>query len=356
MTPRLTAAPAHDGRFFAGAWRFSLQMFSDLADAGHDLPRARAGSLQLAVKDDDAGRFDEIAARAVLPASFLQRVDAAEASDIAGVRLPLGGLFFPQGGWLAPRDLCAALQSGCEMRLGADVASLHHTGGRWRLFDTTHQPVGDYDAVVLGNALGLARLTQAAWLPLEARRGQVSFMPPSDMTKALRTVLLYGGYLTPADHGFHALGATFDPVPTTSSADLDLRTADHARNLADIARVLPGLMAAAPTDIQHGFAGLRCTSPDHLPIVGPLPEPQTFAQDFAQLRHGHPWARYPEARYHAGLYVLTALGARGLVAAPLAAEILAAHVTGEVWPVERDVVTALHPARFLVRALKRQEV
>ena len=29
------------------------------------------------------------------------------------------------------------------------------------------------------------------------------------------------------------------------------------------------------------------------------------------------------------------------------------HITGEPWPLERDVVTALHPARFLVRDLKR---
>ena len=39
--------------------------------------------------------------------------------------------------------------------------------------------------------------------------------------------------------------------------------------------------------------------------------------------------------------------------APLAAEVLAAEIAGESWALERDLVTALHPARFIVRGLKR---
>jgi tRNA 5-methylaminomethyl-2-thiouridine biosynthesis bifunctional protein len=90
-------------------------------------------------------------------------------------------------------------------------------------------------------------------------------------------------------------------------------------------------------------------------VAGPLPERRSYLNAFADLRHGHPWARYPDASYQHGLYVMTALGARGVVSAPLAAELLACHITGEPWPLERDLVTALHPARFLVRELKRRE-
>ena len=84
-----------------------------------------------------------------------------------------------------------------------------------------------------------------------------------------------------------------------------------------------------------------------------MPDHAVYRTDYAHLRHGQHWVRYPAATYHPGLYVLTGLGARGLTEAPLAAELLACHITGEPWPLERDVVTALHPARFLVRDLKR---
>jgi tRNA 5-methylaminomethyl-2-thiouridine biosynthesis bifunctional protein len=161
--------------------------------------------------------------------------------------------------------------------------------------------------------------------------------------------------MTPAHHGAHCIGATFDWV---DSDDLNsapqVAEKDYARNLAELAQVLPDMMPQASA--LTGRAAFRCTTLDHLPIVGPLPQQSTYLRDFAELRHGHPWARYPEAVYQPGLYGLTGLGARGLVAAPLAAEILAAQITGECWPVERDLVTALHPGRFLVRDLKRREV
>jgi tRNA 5-methylaminomethyl-2-thiouridine biosynthesis bifunctional protein len=340
MAPRLTAAPALDGRFYAAAWRYALAM----RNGSH----ARVGSLQLE-NEKDAARFAEIAASGVLPSSHLARVDAAEASDIAGLRLQQGGLYFPQGGWQQPREVCAALTAETDLRLGVDAAALTHTGGHWRIDDAQGRVIAEADAVVLANAHGLGRFRESAWLPLEARRGQLTLAPTNARAAALRTVLLYGGYLTPAHHGVHLLGATFDMETGT-----DVRAGDHLRNLEELARVVPGLFTPAPD--LGGFAAVRCMSPDHLPMVGPLPERGAYLEDFANLRHGHPWARYPNARYHSGLYVLTALGARGAVAAPLAAELLACHVTGEPWPLERDLVTALHPARFLVRELKRREI
>jgi tRNA 5-methylaminomethyl-2-thiouridine biosynthesis bifunctional protein len=47
-----------------------------------------------------------------------------------------------------------------------------------------------------------------------------------------------------------------------------------------------------------------------------------------------------------GLYVATGLGARGMVWAPLGAELIAASIEGEPLPVSRDLVAAVTPARF----------
>lgn len=340
MAPRLTAAPAFDGRFYAAAWRYALAM----RDGAH----AHVGSLQLE-DGTNAARFEEIVASGVLPGSHIAHVDAAEASDIAGMSLKHGGLYFPQGGWQQPRDICATLTAQTELRLGAEAAALTHTGGRWRIDDAAGRVITEADAVILGNAHGMKRFRETAWLPLEARRGQLTLAPTNARAEALRTVLLYGGFLTPAHHGVHVLGATFD-----METDVDVRAGDHMRNINDLSRILPDLFA--PSADLGGFAAVRCMSPDHLPMVGPLPEYGAYLEDFASLRHGHPWARYPNARYQPGLYVLTALGARGAVSAPLAAELLACHITGEPWPLERDLVTALHPARFLVRELKRREI
>lgn len=356
LMPRLTAAPNLDGRFYAAAWRFVLESLNELGNADRPFYRDRCGLLHLATDDAEAARQGVIAAGGPLPESQLMQVCAAEASDIAGCALPYGALYFPSGGWLRPRDLCAALASDTQLMLNVDVGALHHTGGLWQVCDRAGNICAQAEVVILANACGAAAFPLTAWLPLKTRRGQVTFAPPTAISAPLRAVLAYGGYMTPIHEGKHCIGATFDWVePAALDIDPAVAGSDHARNLADLARVLPAMMQGSNASLLTGRAGLRCTTLDHLPLVGPMPEHSAYLRDFDELRHGHPWARYPDAVYQLGLYALTGLGARGLVSAPLSAEILAAHITGEPWPVERDLVTALHPGRFLVRDLKRRE-
>jgi tRNA 5-methylaminomethyl-2-thiouridine biosynthesis bifunctional protein len=54
-----------------------------------------------------------------------------------------------------------------------------------------------------------------------------------------------------------------------------------------------------------------------------------------------------------GLYALLGLGSRGLVWAALAAEILAGQLDGDPAPVETDLLEAIDPARFALRAHRR---
>jgi tRNA 5-methylaminomethyl-2-thiouridine biosynthesis bifunctional protein len=347
----VTGAPSVDGRFHAAAWRFALDSLEALADRGLPLLRDRCGALVLATDTEEDTRQAAIAADLPLPEPFLYRVSAREASELSGVALKVGGLYFPQAGWLGPGHVCRALLDGIEVRLGAAVAGLHRKSGVWTITGPNGDTLGDADVVVIANAIAAAELAATSWLPLQARRGQVTLLPPTAPCRNLHAVLVYGGYLTPAHNGRQCLGATFDWVDDPT-APVEADDDGHRRNLADLMAVFPDLKHD-PDAVLNGRAAVRCTLPDHLPAAGPVPDDAAYRRDYAELRHGHPWARYPDASYHPGLYSLVGLGARGLVAAPLAAEILVSQVMGEPWPLERDLATALHPGRFLVRDLKR---
>ena len=52
---------------------------------------------------------------------------------------------------------------------------------------------------------------------------------------------------------------------------------------------------------------------------------------------------------HPGLYTLLGYASRGLIWAPLAAELLAAQLEHEPLPLETTLARALDPARFLLR-------
>ncbi|MBL8630078.1 MAG: bifunctional tRNA (5-methylaminomethyl-2-thiouridine)(34)-methyltransferase MnmD/FAD-dependent 5-carboxymethylaminomethyl-2-thiouridine(34) oxidoreductase MnmC [Rhodospirillaceae bacterium] len=359
LMPRLTAAENIDGRFYARAWRMCLDQLEELADAGLNIARDRCGVLQLATDNDDE-RLKAIADLGAVPEPLLFYVSAAEASEIAGCALPYSALYFPQGGWVNPKLLCAALARNSSFIGNTAVGHIQHAHGLWDIYDVAGQHITSADAVIFANAMNAAQATQLSWLPLSGRRGQISFVHASAASSKLHCVLGYGGYITPAYRGQHCVGATFDWTDD-ALAEQPVVAEDHARNTDDLARALPWLAQqltgdTTTPDNMTGRAAIRCTTPDHLPVAGAVPDQTAYLNTFAELRHGHPWARYGSATYQPGLYVLAGLGARGLVSAPLASEVLACQITGEPAPVERDVAQALHPGRFLVRDLKRLKV
>jgi tRNA 5-methylaminomethyl-2-thiouridine biosynthesis bifunctional protein len=102
--------------------------------------------------------------------------------------------------------------------------------------------------------------------------------------------------------------------------------------------------------------GLRCASPDYLPLVGPVPDRQAFLQDYAALRRNARQAIAQRGRFLPGLYLNTAHGSRGLTSTPLAAELLASMICGEAQPLSRELSRALAPARFIIRDLIRNRI
>ena len=108
-------------------------------------------------------------------------------------------------------------------------------------------------------------------------------------------------------------------------------------------------------DLQ-GRANYRCTSRDYLPMVGPVPDVSAFLQSFEPLRSNANKKLDQFGTYLPNLYVNCSLGSRGLSYAPLTAELIASEISGELPPLERDLRLAMHPARFIIRDLKRRKI
>ncbi|MCR6645722.1 MAG: hypothetical protein NVV62_15015 [Terricaulis sp.] len=139
-------------------------------------------------------------------------------------------------------------------------------------------------------------------------------------------------------------GATFDHAPADPA---DAR----ARNLAALALLAPELAAGLDVNSLNSRASQRATTPDRAPIAGLLPDETAWRARFAPLAHGA--AAEGPAPAHEGVYVLGGLGARGLTLAPLLAERIVSEMCGEPQMLSSQALEAIHPARFLVRALKR---
>ena len=303
-------------RFVLAAYGHALGLLDELlpADGGQ---RAECGLLQLACNENEQKRIARLA-QLDWPPHLLQFVDAQQASQLAGVEMRYGGMWFPAGGWAVPPQMCAKLAEHplVTLRLGYEVTGLERAASGWRaggegfVFEAEQAVVcGSYQARMLG---------QLSDFPLQPVRGQISELPATTASGKLRAVVCGEGYCAPAVEGAHVAGATagFDDDA------LDLRAADHEANLAQIAENMPALREAlGEMDVKQlaGRAGVRCSVPGATPLVGEL-EP--------------------------GLYCSLAHGTRGLITAGLAGEVIAADLCGQLPPLPQAVLAALAPRRL----------
>ncbi|MEB0108665.1 MULTISPECIES: bifunctional tRNA (5-methylaminomethyl-2-thiouridine)(34)-methyltransferase MnmD/FAD-dependent 5-carboxymethylaminomethyl-2-thiouridine(34) oxidoreductase MnmC [unclassified Pseudomonas] len=308
------------------------------------------GVLQLAFDAKESERQAQLA-EAFAP-GLLHQLDREQAQARAGVALAHGGLFFPEGGWVHPPALCAwqAQRGGITVLTHHEVLDLRNINGRWQAWEG-ERLLGDAPVVVLA---GAAEVQRFANLPLKRIRGQITSLAQTAESQALATVVCAEGYVAPPRLGEHTLGASFD----FKSDDLTPTAAEHAGNLellkgisVDLAQRLH-VDSLDPATVQ-GRAAFRCTSPDYLPIVGPLADAAAFDQAYAGLRKDARQVPAIVCPWLDGLYVNSGHGSRGLITAPLSAELLAAWLDNEPLPLPRSVAEACHPNRFAVRSLIR---
>lgn len=311
------------------------------------------GVLQLGF--DAAEQARQAVLTTAFPDDLLQAVDQQQAQAIAGVELPAGGLFFPEGGWVNPPALCRLLAKHPNIRVHTHqhALELRKTVDGWQALQG-EQLLATAEVVVLAGAADVCQFSFTAHLPLKRIRGQISYLRETTASQPLRTVVCAEGYIAPARHGTHTLGASFD----FKRDDLELCASEHQDNLqllqamsADMAERLH-CAQLDPATLQ-GRAAFRCTAPDYLPVVGPLADHAQFLQHFAALGKNARKVPQAECPWLDGLYLNSAHGSRGLVSAPLGAELLAAWLDDEPLPLPRSVAEACHPNRFSLRTLVR---
>ena len=222
---------------------------------------------------------------------------------------------------------------------------LHRIDGQWQVH-AADGVIASAPTLVLANGCGATAFAQAASLPLAAVRGQVTHLARGTLPE-LPLVVCRDAYMTPPSTppsmpGLDAI------VSVGASYDLDaacaLRASSQQGNLQKMAALL-GLPDVVDAPLA-GRVGFRSVAPDRLPLVGALP-------DHAAAEHVERIERLTDVPRWPGLHGLLGYASRGLIWAPLAAELLAAQLDGEPLPVESCLAQALDPGRFLLKARRR---
>ncbi len=317
--------------------RATLQRCSQLLQPGSDW--AWSGVLEHRVEGKRA-----LPGADVWPAQGHEWSTPATPEQITQAGLPeqAQALWHAMAAWLRPRQLVTAQLDtpGVAARWSTRVQTLRHSEQGWQALDADGQVLAEAGQAIVAGGFHTRALLPGVTLPLNPLRGQISMGPLDILPPALRAHLpdlpvnghgsFIAGVPLPPEFGGAPgwyLGSTFE----RACPQAVLRDEDHAANHARLATLLPALSEpmrlAFALDRVLAWAGLRCTLPDRVPVVGPV-NPDTLP----------------------GLLVCAGMGARGISLSVLCGELIAAQLEGEPLPLAPSLATHLAAHRFEARA------
>jgi tRNA 5-methylaminomethyl-2-thiouridine biosynthesis bifunctional protein len=252
------------------------------------------------------------------------------------------------------------------------VERLERSGGQWRALDGSGSAVASAPVVVVASALGSLGLLRSSvagigldTLPLRPVKGQMSLSALQGVPLAERPQRDRGVFVPVYEDAglppqwparIWAMGSTYERGVMSTSVEQGA----HERNAHSLEALNPDaadrMRKSSEEDTLLGWAEVRCASLDRLPLVGAVPDVPALRAAMAQ--RGSQRARLPleKVPHCPGLFVLSALGSRGLTLAHWCAELLARQIDGAPPDAAPDLVSALDPARFVWRQTRKRPV
>lgn len=341
------------------AWQFNLQSFiyaarefSRIQRDQHDIKWHACGVLNL---DTAFSARKQRCAEVRLEryaATVVQRLQQEAGSQAGGLALDGAVNMIPLGGWLDPSALCHAyLQHPLiSIRTNTKVTRLAHEGGLWHIFSQHEEgALASAEVLVIANSYLACGFEQTATLPLVPLRGQVTYLQESAISQQLAAVVCGQSYISPSHEGLHSAGASY----SKDISMLEISSQEHTENIAGIAKHLP-LGAINANAIRGGRVSVRASTGDRMPIVGPAVDLVAMERLYLQLQQRERQNPSEPVPFLPGLYLSVGHGSHGMSHCPLAAEYLASLICEEALPVQHAITQCLHPARFLLRQLRRK--
>jgi tRNA 5-methylaminomethyl-2-thiouridine biosynthesis bifunctional protein len=291
VMPRLDLQDRPESRFFLSAFQYATREYAQTAFV------TQTGALHLAKSEDEFKRFEKLAHQSPLPSAEMQLVSKDQAAEYLQINHahPFGGLYFPHAQTINPKAVINAWTKDAQM-IDACVAKIEKSDLGWACLNNRDEIIAVAEAVFVTAGAEVLALNVTDELPVRFTRGQISWHGD---VPAPACPVTFGGYAMAYEDGV-LLGATHDHVGPGQTDETNADDDSQNRLLYEtmIGDQLP------PSDWQSR-ASVRVTTKDTLPISNQLLE---------------------------GLFVMSGLGARGFMMAPLLGEALVCEALDEPAP------------------------
>lgn len=198
-----------------------------------------------------------------------------------------------------------------------------------------------------------------AIMPLAQVKGQettVRFTKPHHISHVICDKI----YAIPINQYELSIGASF----YRNFTDMNISSLMHDENIS----LAKSMLINYKLDWQNAqiideFAGVRYYTPDFLPYFGELVDAQTFCNIFYKPIKKDKKSFYNQDAIKdyrqcllSNLYIMTGFGARAVTGSHIASTLLAQQMHQQSWLISDELHHALHPLRFLIKAISRDKI
>lgn len=348
LYPKLAGQDTSINRFYLSSYLYANRQLNQLKQTSQEIWQ-QTGLEQRPTNTSETAKFNKLLKQGLYPDNLVKEAEN-------------GAIFLPLSGWVCPKKWCEELVQDEKIHFhpGHQLTALEQTSSGWKAEakilsptptaneDQTSQRTEYYRHVVLCTANHSEITRQFIDLPTKAIRGQVSALTLTSSLK-LDRVLCQTGYVSPPINNVLNFGSSYGLNDTSEEVTLE----DHQGNLKKLAELIPDIDWLNMARDCSGRVSFRCTVSDYAPIIGPVPNKTQFVESYKTLSKNAKWRSNEIIEDLAGLFLNIGHGSRGLISTPLAGEYLASLILQETSVYERQIENAIHPARFITRALKK---
>lgn len=305
IKPRFDIQDRPDSRFFLASYLHALQLYND---TGHIL---QTGIDHIAKDDKELNRYLKLLENRVLPETHFAFRDEQFIPINDGVRHSFT-THFPKALAINPKYTRGEFLSQADCRLGQGVYITETQDGLIKVQDKDDRVLATGTHVFFMIGAGVNDLRMEIDLPTRFSRGQVSWAKTG-----ISAAITYGGYAVPLDQGT-LLGATHDRSDPDNFDTTAIYAARPKSDLENLQKFEEAVGMPAEPCPKRSRVSVRVNMPDTLPLIQPVAP---------------------------SVSLLTGLGSRGFVFAPLLAEAIVAKTQGEPLPISKKVWAKFGPRK-----------
>ncbi len=303
----------------------------------------QCGLIQLAYNQQQLMKQQQIL-QANFPKEFCYEVNQKLIKKLSGIESNYEtGLYFPHGLWVNIPSFVKRLANHPKIKIELNtlVTEIKYQNKLWHIIQNG-KIIDSAANLVMCNSHQIEQFIPK--LNIRKIRGQISLIKEQSN---LTSILCGDGYITPNNGKHFTIGATFK----FNNPDETVKLIEHQENLKEIYHISDAFKTFSKSDKILGQVGIRSSTTDYMPLVGPVADYKEFINDYKDLSKDSNYWIETKCTYLNGLFLNLGHGSKGILTAPLCGEIIADYIDNNIMPVSERIRKALHPNRIWLKQI-----